>query len=100
MPIAFSPPWVSILNTSVAEYLSGSRVLIDGPLLSAPAFKLLLLIAEFALVFVFTFAFAFEFVLRVGTHAHARTAITAIVPNSDNRLNSICRITHLLKRLL
>src|SRR5437588_12533466 len=101
IPIALSPPSVSMLKTSVAEYLSGSRVLIDGPLLSELALKLLLLIAEFALLLAFAFAFAFEFVFRAGWHANTkiapRIAIAAIVPTSDTRLNSIFRITHLFE---
>src|SRR5438105_9976992 len=88
-----------MLKTSVAEYLSGSRVLIDGPLLSELALKLLLLIAEFALLF--AFAFTLELVFRAGWHANtkiaARIAIAAIVPTSDTRLNSIFRITHLFE---
>ena len=53
-----------MLKTSVAEYFSGSRVLIDGPLLSELPLRLLLVVAEFALLF--EFAFAFEFMFRAG----------------------------------
>ena len=66
MPIALSPPSVSMLKISVAEYLSGSRVLIDGPLLSELALELSLFVAELALLFELAFAFPFEFMFRAG----------------------------------
>src|SRR2546423_12157407 len=60
MPTALSPPEVSILNTSVEVYLSGSPVLIVGPVFSEVALKLP--VFEFELAFVFAFKFEFEFV--------------------------------------
>src|ERR1043165_1559858 len=57
MPTALSPPEVSMLNTSVELYLSGSRVLIVGPVFSDVALKLPVFEFELALVFAFTFEF-------------------------------------------
>src|ERR1043165_865781 len=60
MPTALSPPEVSILNTSVELYLSGSRVLIVGPVFSDVA--LTFPVFEFELALVFAFKFVFELV--------------------------------------
>src|SRR6185369_17373671 len=93
MPIALSPPCVSTLKTSVAAYLSGSRVLIDEPLSAELALTFsLVVVATFALLLAFAFEFAFVFVFFGGTHANASKAMTAMVPNSDKHL--ICLITH------
>ena len=69
MPIALSPPSVSMLNCSVALYFSGSRAFTVA-LLVLSAFMLLLVTLEFelsdAFVLAFAFALAFEFTLRAG----------------------------------
>ena len=75
-----------MLKTSVAEYLSGSRVLIDGPLLAELPLRLLLVVAEFALLFEFAFAFTFEFVFRTGdTKALAQLLRTAFANPEELR---------------
>src|ERR1051326_596967 len=65
IPAALSPPEVSMLNTSVELYLSGSRVLIVGPVFSDVALKLP--VFEFELALVFAFKFEFELVPPVST---------------------------------
>src|SRR4029078_13142558 len=71
MPIAFSPPSVSILKLSVAAYLSGSRVLMSAVELSEVEFVLSVAAVELAFAFELAFAlsFAFEFVSFGGTQA-------------------------------
>jgi hypothetical protein len=69
-----------MLKVSVAAYLSGSRVLIDGPVFSEAVLELSALALEFA--FVLAFAFAFESVVVIGLHAltNNRAAELTIVP--------------------
>src|SRR5262249_1843445 len=63
MPTAFSPPSVSRLNTIVALYFSGSRVLIGTPDSLAEVSPLSLATLELAMEF--EFAFVFELALEL-----------------------------------
>src|ERR1043166_5140411 len=83
-----------MLKTRVAAYLSGSRVLTDGPLSLELALTLSFVVATFALLFAFEFAFALVFPFFGGTHANATSAMIIMDPNPDRYL--ICRITHLM----
>src|SRR5436190_15886233 len=80
MPTALSPPVVSMLKTSVALYLSGSRALMPAPAVSL-VFAFVSLIFEFALVFAFELLFrlVFELVVTLQPPAHTTSA---------NRLNA------------
>src|SRR2546423_14657135 len=79
MPMVLSPPCVSIVNTSVAVYLSGSRVLIVGPVS--------VLALMFALAFVLAFGiFAFELALAFGFVAGWQAATGSNITSSKNIL--------------
>src|ERR1041385_3860866 len=99
MPTALSPPEVSMLNTSVELYLSGSRVLIVGPVFSDVALKLP--VFEFELAFVFAFKFEFELVPLVSIlqlPAIAGRLKRQIVPTITRPIFFLCIDTS-LKRL-
>ena len=57
-----------MLKTRIALYLSGSRVLMVGPLLALSEFELTLaaLVCEFVLALEFVLAFTFEFEFGIG----------------------------------
>src|SRR5437763_2218129 len=100
MPTALSPPEVSMLNMSVELYLSGSCVLIVGPVFSEVALKLP--VFEFELAFVFAFKFEFEFVPLVSIlqpPAIASRLKRQIVPTIIRSIFFLVCIDTSLKRL-
>src|SRR5215813_12276085 len=97
MPIAFSPPCVSMLKVSVAEYLSGSRVLMVELVLSEFALTFSDPVVEFALALLFAFAFAFAFEFFGGRQevTNTRTRITTVPTTAKTEYRLLCIRTSL-----
>jgi hypothetical protein len=58
-----------MLKVNVALYLSGSRVLIEGPVSPVVVFELVFAVLEFAGAFAFAFALLLAFESGIGLHA-------------------------------
>src|SRR5262245_40943239 len=97
MPIAFSPPCVSRLKVSVAEYFSGSRVLMFELALSefALTFSAPAVACALALLFAFAFAFAFEFFGGRQELTNTRTRITSVPTVAKAEYRLLCIKTSL-----
>src|SRR5262245_641840 len=86
-----------MLKTSVAAYLSGSRVLMAGPAVSDAAFAWLLAAGPLVLAFAFEFAFASVVVTGLQPLIKSNAAVTKNAPTS-NLKRSLCfcvRMMHL-----
>src|SRR5437879_4373963 len=92
MPIVLSPPCVSIVNTRVALYFSGSLVLMVGPV-SVLALMFVLAFAFAFAIFAFELAFAFVFPAGwqadTGSNNRKMTATFAFTPIRRTDLSSI-----------
>jgi hypothetical protein len=81
MPIVFSPPAVSALNTSVARYFSGSRVLTPD---SGAGELLALTFAAVVFVFAATLTFALVFVSDAGRQLLTTMTSRIVVAKQKN----------------